>query len=436
MKKTVAFLSKNKVNILLIYLFMQPFLDLITSLCLNVMHIHITIGMIVRFLFLGFLTLEFLFNKKSKTKKKKFYYLLITIIYFILFTSEILIVKGRNPLFYELSNMIRCFYFPISFILLVDYFETEKIEINLKTWNYLFMTYVILIFIPTITNTGFNGYTQGKVGNIGWFNSSNEISAILSLLLPLFVASLKFIKSKIIIVIEIMMTLYVIFNLGSKIVILTLGIIILYYAFLYLKKWIQNKEIKKLGLVATISIILLVISCILIPKTNFYKNIKIHLNFLEVDNITEVITNPKVFDHFIFSSRLTFLENTYTNYMDSSISEKLLGIGYIENYGTDEVSLKMIEMDPFDILFRQGILGFIIYFIPLSCALVELKDRSQKKKEPKNKSYMLSIIIGIILMCLSGHVLTSPAVSIYLSIILMLLLTVENITKNKRKRMK
>ena len=433
MKKVFLFLNKYKSNILLIYLFIQPFIDLITSICINIINIDFTIGMIIRFFFLIFLFIEFLFNSNSKHKKKEFIYLCLISLYLILFFIQILVLKGIDASFYELSNTLRCFYFPISLVLLIDYFEKEKFKINPIIWKYLFMIYIILIFIPTITNTGFNGYTQGKVGNIGWFNSSNEISAILSLLLPLFIYGLAFNKNKIITIIELILTLYVIFNLGSKIVILACGIIILYYGFVYIKKWFINKELKKIGIVTTIVILFIIIASLLIPKTNFYKNIKIHLDFLQVKNITEIITNPKIFDHFIFSSRLTFLKNTASNYENSSVSEKLLGIGYIENYGTDDVSLKMIEIDPCDIFLRHGILGFIIYFLSFIYILVEIKKKHHNETIENN--YLLSIIIGIILMCLSGHVLTSPAVSIYLSIIMIILLMTKN-NDNKTKKMK
>ena len=42
----------------------------------------------------------------------------------------------------------------------------------------------------------------------------------------------------------------------------------------------------------------------------------------------------------------------------------LLGIGYVENYGTLTENRKTIEIDPFDIVFRHGIIGFLIYMIP------------------------------------------------------------------------
>ena len=36
-----------------------------------------------------------------------------------------------------------------------------------------------------------------------------------------------------------------------------------------------------------------------------------------------------------------------------SVLEQLFGIGYIENYGTDDVNLKMVERDYFDIFYRE-----------------------------------------------------------------------------------
>jgi len=421
MKKIEKFLKENINKLLIGYLFIQPIIDLVTSLCLNVLNIDITLGMIIRFLFLGILLFNFIFFSKSENKKKTFIYLLLVFIYIVGFIIQIIFLKDTNPLFYELSNLIRCFYFPISLVLLIDLSENNDINIKIDTWKKIYLIYILLIFIPTIFNIGFNGYTQGKVGSIGWFNSSNEISAILSILLPLFIYGLNKMKPVLKIIIS-LITLYVIFNLGSKIIILSLGLIIIYYGFIYLKNLIKENKKKQLGLVVVAFILVLSLGIIVIPKTNFYKNIKLHLEFLEVDSVTEVITNYKVFDHFIFSSRLTFLENTLSNYLESNISEKLLGIGYIENYGTDNISLKMIEMDPFDIFFRHGIIGFIIYFLPFIISLVIIIKKYKGNKDKENSQLLFSIIIGIILMNLSGHVLTGPAVSIYLSIILVLLM--------------
>lgn len=430
MKKIEKFLKENINKLLIGYLFIQPIIDLVTSLCLNVLNIDITIGMIIRFLFLGILLFYFIFFSKSENKKKTFIYLALVFAYIVGFIIQIILLKDTSVLFYELSNLIRCFYFPISLILLINLSENNNINIKIDTWKNLFLIYILLIFIPTIFNIGFNGYTQGKVGSIGWFNSSNEISAILSILLPLFIYGLNKMKLVLKLVIS-LITLYVVFNLGSKIIILSLGLIIMYYGFIYIKKLIKENKKKQLGIVLVTLILIITLGIMIIPKTNFYKNIKLHLDFLEVDSITEVLTNYKVFDHFIFSSRLTFLENTASNYLESNISEKLLGIGYIENYASDDVNLKMIEIDPFDIFFRHGLIGFIIYFLPFIISLIVIIKNYRKEKNNEKLQLLFSIILSIILMNLSGHVLTSPAVSIYLSIIMVLL-----IQKEKTKKVK
>ena len=60
-----------------------------------------------------------------------------------------------------------------------------------------------------------------------------------------------------------------------------------------------------------LGVIFVLISIVLllgiVPRTNFYKNIKTHLNYLKVKNVVDVFKNEKLVDHFIFSQRITFL---------------------------------------------------------------------------------------------------------------------------------
>ena len=221
--------------------------------------------------------------------------------------------------------------------------------------------------------------------------------------------------------------LFVIFNLGSKIVILSLGITLLVFFLLLIKKQIEKKNIKIIALFLSLIIVISSIGIVLIPRTNFYQNIRIHLEFLGVENISEIFADYQLFDHFVFSSRLSFLETTASNYYQAPLTEKLLGIGYVENYGTLEENRKTIEIDPFDLLFRHGIIGFLIYMIPFVYLIV----LSIKPRKKENFVYFLSLGISILLMCLSGHVLTSPAVSIF---VVMILITMIDIDKNNQNR--
>lgn len=264
-----------------------------------------------------------------------------------------------------------------------------------------------------LTNTSFTGYFEGKVGTIGWFNATNEIGAILSGLLPLI-----FIKGQSIwkIILLFLAIVIVFFSLGSKVTIFALLLTVLYFGIKIFKKSSNKKKI--ITITAPVFITGIITAIILIPKTNFYKNIEIHLDFLKVDSIVDIFKDEHLIDHFIFSSRLTFLENTRTSYLESPITSKVLGVGFIENYGTDQVNLKTIEMDIFDIFYRLGILGFILYLIPLYIVISNKKNKSNSEEK-------LSLALFIFISSLAGHVLTSPAVSIYLILILLNLIKEE-----------
>ncbi len=418
MKKINVFLEQNIEKILYLFLFLQPIIDLLTSLSINLFKIDITFGVIARMLFLFFITYYYLFVMRNKKRYLK--YFIMIIIYMILFSTMILLIKGQEAIVYEVKNLLRAFYFPLLLIMLYEIFQNKKKSISSIDFIKVMLIYLILIIIPTITKTSFNGYTQGKSGIIGWFQSINEISAIFVGLMPFLSIYLKSEKSKIKKIFTIIFTFIVLFNLGSKIVILSLLITILSYFILYLynNEKTNFKRIISYTLIIIVSLICFI--SFILPKTNFYKNIKLHLEFLGVEKVTDVVTKPELIDRFIFSDRLTFLNKTRNNYQKSTITEQLLGIGYIENYATDNINTKFIEMDIFDILYRHGLVGFIIYFLPVIILLKEaylsLFSMLDGRRKDECLSYFLGISLLLVTSLLAGHVLLSPAVSIYLTL--------------------
>ena len=276
----------------------------------------------------------------------------------------------------------------------------------------LFVIYLLFILIPNVLNLGFGSYEITKKGSIGWFYTANEVGAIISILMPFYLNEIINKKNKPIIFLSIIIIFYTLTTMGTKGPLLSFGIILIYYFIKYYKKIIKEKKYKTLGIMTTSFIIVILALMMIIPKTTFYKNIIIHLDFLKVEKISD-FKNPKIIDHFIFSQRLTFLNNTVKIYNKSPISSKLLGVGYIDNYGTDQVSMKMIEMDYFDILFRQGIIGIVIIF-----GGIVMTINKKKRTKKINDVYLLSLFLSIILALLTGHVITSPSVSIYVALII------------------
>ena len=434
MKKINIFLEKNIEKILYLFLFSQPIIDLLTSLSINLLHVDITFGIIVRMFFLFLIFYYYIFIMKNKKRYLK--PLLFLIIYMFLFSTMIFFTKGTIAFFYEIKNILRTFYFPLLLIMLYEIFQNKKKFISILDFVKIMSIYLLLIIIPSLTGTSFNGYTQGKSGIIGWFQSINEISAIFVGLMPFLAIYFKKEKNNYLKLLVTLSVLFVLFNLGSKIVVVSLLLIVLTYFICYLCKN-ERANLKK---IITGTILLIIISfsitIVLLPRTNFYKNIKIHLEFLKVEKITDVITKPELIDRFIFSDRLTFLNNTKTNFEKASIYEQLLGIGYIENYATDNVSTKLIEMDIFDIFYRHGLIGFIVYFYPvilmLKSAYKSLFENFSKRNCYEILSLLLAITLLLITSILAGHVLLSPAVSIYLTIFIIKSIKLTT-TPNKNK---
>lgn len=416
------YIKKNINSIISIFILIGPILDFLTGICIHTLNINFTIGIIVRVIFLLFICIVTIFIFK---KKKLIIPYLIIGLYFILYILGMVLFK-ENGLFFEIQNLVKVFYFPIVFLSL--YSIKDKVDINNKVLIKTLFLYLILILIPTVFGIGYKTYEITKAGTLGFFNSANEISGIISILTPVMFIMLKDKKNIILKVLLGLMYLVVILMMGTKTPLLalcfTMGV---FLAYLVIES-IKQKKYKKI--IITLSILLLgVFGIILVlPKTNFYKNIKTHLDFLEVESIADVFKDKKLIDHFIFSQRLTFLEKENKLYSKSNLYLKTFGIGYLNN-GKET---KMIEMDYFDIFYHHGIIGFLVYFSIIIYLLA--------KKIKFNKSfegYMLRtsfVLIGI-LSFFTGHIITAPAVSIIVIILLLKMFNKEKVigVNNERK---
>lgn len=422
MKKINNFLYDYSEKIILIFLFLQPIIDVLTAISLTLWNFSFTVGLSTRFIFMIYMLYYCFFLSKSRSKSKLIY-LILLLLYILIDTTSIIYLKGFSALGYELKSTLKSFYFPIVLVGLLSFFQDEQRKIDLEKLSKLFIIYALFVIVPNLLGIGFESYAVTKSGSIGLFYTANEIGAILSILMVSYLGLL-FNKEKYIqLVLSIFIILYMLTSIGTKGPLLLFILLIFYYLIKYLKSLLLTKKYKLFTSIIVVFILCISVFCLLIPKTSFYKNIKVHLEFLNVDSVTDIITSPKVLDHFIFSQRLSFWKKTNEIYMNSKLVEKILGIGYISNYSTDNVSMKMVEMDFVDIFYRHGILGFILYFYSFIIILVSI---IKKMLVNKNKSIlveigMISIIFSILLAFLTGHVLMSPSVSIFVALIISLL---------------
>lgn len=401
------YIKKNINNIISIFILIGPILDLLTGICIHTLKISFTIGIIVRVLFLLFICIVTIFIFK---KKKLIIPYLIIGLYFILYILGIILFK-KIGLFYEIQGLVKVFYFPIVFLSL--YSIKDKVDIDNKILIKTVCLYLILILIPTALGIGYKTYEITKAGTLGFFNSANEISGIISILTPIMFIMIKDKKNLLLKVLLGIVYLIVILMMGTKTPLLALFFTIGVYLGYLIIESIKNKEYKRIIITFSILIVGVLGLILVLPRTNFYKNIKTHLDFLEVEHVTDVFKDKELIDHFIFSQRLTFLEKENKLYSKSNLYLKVFGIGYLKDNGEES---KMIEMDYFDIFYHHGIIGFLIYF---SIIIYLIGKKIKFNKSYEGLMLKTSFLLIIILSFFTGHIITAPAVSIIVTTILL-----------------
>lgn len=172
-------IKKNFNLVLIIFILLGPILDMVTGIILHVFHVNITIGIIFRILFLIFVLYALIFVYK---KKKHLYLYGILILYGIFYIVGMLLYKDGVGIFSEIQGLARVFYFPVLLIALYDL--RDEIKVTNMTLMVILLTYLVCILVPNCLNIGFESYEITKKGSLGFFNSANEISGIISILTP------------------------------------------------------------------------------------------------------------------------------------------------------------------------------------------------------------------------------------------------------------
>ena len=173
-------------NIFYIFLLIQPILDLLTSLMVRFTTLPLTIGMIIRGLFLFGMIIYLVFINKSVHKKKSLIYLAILCIFSILYIITKNGILSLGFLKTEVIYLFKYMYFPITALCLINVFDEVKLEKEkiFKICIIEALLYSILIIMPEITNTAFSSYLDDNKGTVGWFYAANEIGAIMVALFP------------------------------------------------------------------------------------------------------------------------------------------------------------------------------------------------------------------------------------------------------------
>lgn len=400
MKKTIF----NKSILLILFLYLQPVLDVLYAVSNNILGFNVSINSIVRILFLVYFAIYILFINKDKLSR---IWMIIISLYFLIFGISVFILE-KNVLFYEFRNTISTFYFLVMFIYM--YVVNKDLRISNKHFVYVGLIYLLLITIPNIFGIGFNTYLEGKDGSTGLFYSANAISIIIVVLLPVVISYFKDNKKYLLGGTYLLLMIYSSLSMGTKTPLIGILLVVSIYIIRYVISLFIKREYKKVSIIFCWLLITLVCVVMLLPKTTFYKNIIIHMNYFDIDSINDVASYTFV-NNIIFSNRLEFLKENFKAYNDSNIVNKLFGLGYSWDCNGNDVCTKMVEIDYFDVFYRHGIIGFIVYFG--ICGYIFKMLFKTNKIEYKN----ICLLLVLLLSLFSGHVVTSASVSILLSYI-------------------
>jgi len=437
------FKTINFNQIFIIFILIQPVLDVLTSLFIRNISSSLTVGIFVRLIFMAITVIYSLVSTNKKYKIKLLIYYILLAIYTIFYSIICYSNTGTTMILVEIKGLVKTLYLPIILSSLLTLYKSDKIKINTKYLIYALFGYSIVIVFAKYFNIGYHSYVFGdKSGTVGLFFAANEIGSILAILSPFLLISYKYYKNNNFYILTYILLTFSVLELGTKvpflafILLLVLNILVKLYKTLILK---DKKYIKDLS----ISFINIIFIILIIGITPIGKNLD--LNFIEkfanrnqnviISPSSETIENkvdtgtkhepedlPSV-DY--ISGRGDLFKTNYEEYSNSKIIEQLLGTSYL-TYDDNEIKeKKLVEMDFFDIFINHGIIGFTLILLPLillTLYIIYKYIRNIKYifKNPEQLIYIYAYFIGLAISFISGHVLTAPAVSIYVIISLIL----------------
>ncbi|EEM91179.1 hypothetical protein bthur0012_8100 [Bacillus thuringiensis serovar pulsiensis BGSC 4CC1] len=436
-------------HFLLLFIVFQPILDLLTSFSIYVLHMSATVGIVVRFAFmllaLGYLLLH---HKQQGAKKYILYLCLFGIVLAIGLVNNLMI---KSPVsFGEEVKFIMKSVYPIvllfGYIIALKELKNNEFAFHKIITCFLYATLILSISIITAmaTGTDFPSYPNSKIGSRGWFFAGNDLSSIFAIMFPIVVLysvhkTTSF--SKVYYWIPTVLAMYASIMIGTKVgygaIVITLGIALFFLFIEYMMH--RKKEGKGFTYLVNTIVAAVVLGGLLVltPQTPIAKNMSIHLQIYEYKKSAQdekdrkegkvvkeeehkqgELTDSEM-KSLIYSDRDKFLKVYKQYYKEAPLSQKLFGMGYAGNYTT---KMKLVEMDFHDLFFAFGIVGFLMYLLPLLYfgikIFIRLITNFKKLFSVKHMLLASTLVLSLGIGFMSGHVLTAPAVSIFFVVIL------------------
>lgn len=430
-------------NILFAYIIIQPIIDLITSLCVRNISPSLTLGMFIRTIFMVFLVVYTFFKIDKKNKFQLLAYFGIMAIYCISFIVNSYLKYNSTMLLTQIKGLAKTFFFPITLASALFLFKSTNYNIKSKAIYVCLILYVLPIVLCKYFSIGYDTYQyKESLGSIGLFYAGNEIAAIIAIIAPICFVRLILRDFNVLNFLVCIITVFSMLEIGTKVGFLAIVSLLILSLIISFIRFIKNKKLYK-QFISMVSLVLL--SIVFLGNTSVGINLKIKpLVFANTASYSSSSSKSKTKNasktyadrvkedpSILLSGRNKFLQSTSQKYLQSSARDKMLGIGYVDVENNSIVERKLIEIDYFDVFFCHGIIGTLIYLIPLAIILFTLIKKFFKDFIANIQNaklifilYSISIAFGIALM--AGHVFTAPAVSMFLILNLLEMLIILN----------
>lgn len=437
---------------LAIYILCQPLLDVLTGLAVQA-GIPVTVGIVVRSLFMGLAFLYAVLISDFPGKKRWMIFTGALIAYLALFMAYMFSLGGLSLCVENLKDVVKTFFAPFVLFFFWAVYRQFGTLVTVRAIAWAGGLYASVIPISYITSTSFLSYANSGYGVGGWFYAANEVGCILAITGPFTILHCLRVLPTVTrqtwwrgaLAVWGLLAVSISANfLGTKII---FGFTTIYCAAAFLwTLWALRREPSRTRKIQAIAmgamlLVTLVIFLINSPLMTYLRDV--YFPLLENDpEITTASWNEELRNacrgtwlyEFIESNELMqridqILSRRFISaspavqvYTDGGILAKLLGIGYanVASYSRDVHY--MIEMDPLSILIRHGILGFVLYYVPYLAFIIWsivqfFKRPAQRLGNLCCCTALYCTLAGCAISALAGHALVAPAVATFIIIV-------------------
>lgn len=429
-------------NMLCLLIIICPILDMASFIFRNIFSTNISPSTFLRPI-IPICAIIYIFIKKPiklKLLVVASIYGVYAIIHLILFT---LVKTGSSysGLIHELQYLVNYSFMILNLFIYLHIFKNENCKKLKKSILIAITIYITSIFIAILTNTSSSTYIE-KMGYKGWFESGNSISSIL--ILSMFII-LNLVKDKKyrywVITLILFVGIYLTMLIGTRVGLFGFILVLFIYAAVEILVAILNKvQLNKNILIGSILAIILVTIVVGLVGSSTLQRRK-HLKDIEGNIIDEAnneqshisgslleikekidkeeleegymsdASKQSIQDLYKFANKYKITNNdmrtqqlVYNFYLVKNQKSPLLllfGNGYMANYRE-----LVLEMEIPALLFNFGILGFILYFIPLasiSCYSIYFGLKNKNKLDTEFVMLLMGTLLSFALAFLSGY---------------------------------